>query len=369
MLFQKRRYSLPEAYEIYVSNPSEESQNLFLRSCFCYDFGSYESDMKEIKRLRHCRGSSITKNREFVLSNGSSGGECRYCIGPNGSQLIDKVESFQRGIKTKSLLKISTLYPEKKEFNKVVNEKYIVVDFSSSNCAKFIAGFFEENPQKTHVEVSPNVFMMMCCHKALLEELRNRGVSVTTTGDDAYKTKDFSSRDRMIDWKTGCNFHECERGGKHILPIWFEEHGLSHNVLNLDGCFRPPVDDILEARSFSDCGCGLKKCELRLVSHFRNKPKSGFGYFDHKEIFGRLKGKYLNFQLVFQGSKARLLTDEFCKEGESKCEFQEDYEMTRTLLGEAGFSTTVEKKKYAYLGRRKRPLMWVDKGEMVIEQF
>ena len=369
MLFHKPKPSLPEAYEIYASNPSAESQDRFLRACFSYDFRKYKSDMDEIRKIYGSCGHSETSKRAFVFSNGSSGGECGYHVGPNGFELIRKVESFQRGVGTDKMLRVSTFHPEKRGFNKVVDGNYIVVDFASEGCVEFMEGFLKKNPHKRLVEATPNVFMMMACHDRLLDALKTRGVAVVTTGDDAYKTERMSSRDRMIDWKTGCNFYECPYGSKHILPVWFEDRGISHNILNLEKSLRSPVADLIDVEDFSDCRCGRKKCKIRLVSHFRHKPKSDMGYFDHNEIFGNLKGRYLNFQVIFRGGVAELLVDEFRRNESSKEEFEEDYELARTVLGSIGFATVLERGKYAYLGRRKRPLVWVDDGQIVREQF
>lgn len=368
MLFHKPKISLPEAYENYISKPSPETQRLFLKSCFLYEFEDYKSHMEDIKRIYKSYNHKKTTGRAFVFSNGSSGGECGYHIGPNGFDLIRRVESFQRGLETESLLRLSTFYPERKGFNKVVNENYIIVDLSSEDCYKFISDFLYENTHKTHIEVSPNVFMMMNCHKKLIEDLKKRSIRVITTGDDAYKTDSFPSIDRMIDWKTGCNFYECSYGSLHVLPIWFEEDGFSYNILNLEKSMAAPIADLLKIRNFSKCECGRTKCDLFFVSHFRNKPKSEVSYLDHNRIFGKLKGCYLNFQIIFENKLARIFVDEFKNES-SEERTEEDYEMANDVLVAMGFRATLERMKYAYLGRRKKPLVWVNKGQIVIDQF
>lgn len=364
MLFHEHKISLPEAYERYISIPNPENQRLFLQSCFSYEFKDYKSDTDDIKRLYKSYDRRETNERAFVFSNGSSGGECSYYIGPHGFDLINNVEFFQRGCEKDGMLRLSTAYPERKRVNEVVNENYVVADFSSDECSDFISGFLEENPHKTHIEVAPNVFMMMNCHERLLDDLRKRSIRVITTSDDAYKTELFPSADRMIDWKTGCNFYECRHGSFHILPIWFEEDGFSHNILNLENLPKVPVADLLTVRGFSKCECGHTKCDMSLVSHFRHKPKSGTGYLQQNEIFGNLKGHYLNFQIIFRDKLAHILVDEF-KKGTS----EEDYEMVKGTLKPMGFSTTLERMKYAYLGRRKRPLIWLDEGQIIVEQF
>jgi hypothetical protein len=325
--------------------------------------------MEEIKSMYMSLNNEKTNNSAFVHSNGSSGHECGYYIGPEGFNLIQKVESFQRGSKIERMLKISTSYPERKKFNEIIKKEHISIDFSSNYCIQFLSKFLEKNPRKTHIEVTPNILMMMNCHDELFKLLKNKFIRVITTGDDAYKTDAFPSFDRMIDWKTGCNFHECRNGSTHILPIWFEEGGMSYNILNLEKSNISPVADLLEFGEFSNCSCGRKKCQIKLVSHFKHKPKSDNGYFDHSLIFKNLKGKYLNFQIIFKGKVAQILVDEFKSDCSRGGKSEEDYELAKKTLSPLGFRTTLEKGKYAYLGRRKRPLLWVDDGRIVIEQF
>jgi hypothetical protein len=365
--FRRNNFNLVEAYRAYVLNHSLKCQNIFLQNCFAYDFLRYDYEMKSIVEIYKSLVGNEQKNTCKVLmrSNGSSGEESNYFLGPYGDNLIKKIEAVQRGSSFNNIVRVSTYYPEKKDLNSIVDQSYILVDFASPNCINFICDFLKDNSNKTHIEVSPYVFMMMCCHEKLLEMLTDKRITVITTGDDAYKHKKFSTIDRMIDWKTGCNFYECKYGGKHTLPIWFEEDGLSYNILNLCDTNGYAIADLADVGPFSDCMCGKKKCELKITSHYEYKPKIKGRYINHEEVTGIMKGKYLNFQILFEGNKARLLVDEF----DNSEDFIKDYTIAESLLGQMGFSMSLEKGSFAYVGRRKRPLVWLGRKGLIVEHF
>lgn len=358
------------SYERYATCPSLETQNAFLDCCFEYDFSRFSNDIGFMKSIYN---SFVRKNvcleDIFMLnSNGSSGGQTKYSVGPFCGNLINRVESFQRGVPTSEIMRISTAYPDIKGMNKVVRSGYVVVDLSTPECVGFLSKALDDNPGKTHLEVPPHVFMMICCHDNLIQELSNRKISIITTGGDAYKSRKLKARDRMIDWKTGCNFYECKFGQLHILPIWFEEDGVSYNLLNLNDTDGHAVADIMKIGSFSACECGGKSCHLEFVSHFDHKPKTNYGYVKHAEITKSISGKYLNFQLIFDDRIARIMVEEF-EDGSGDGKFVRDYEFLDNYLGSMGFSTKLEKNLVAYLGGRKRPIIWSGTEGLIIEQF
>jgi hypothetical protein len=367
--------SIVEKYEKYTLNADVRSQDELLNCCFDYDFKEFNSDMESIKNIYKSffkrrknmdffRGS-LLKGKISMWSNGSSGGESKYFLGPHAHNLLVRVEEFQRNTSNHNLLKISTFHPIRKNFNRVENGGYIIADFSSKECVGFIVDFLEKNLHKTHVEVYPNIFMMMCCHDDLIDYLKKRSIVVITTGDDAYVSSKFKAIDRMIDWKTGCNFYECMHEGKHVIPLWFEEDGISYNILNLYRSERAQKADILETEGFSDCGCGRKKCDIKMTSHFEYKPKIKGLYFDHMDALRKVKGKYINLQFVFDESHVLILMDELS--GQDEATIHEDRKSLADHLGGLGLSTSFEK-SYAYLGNRKRPMVWIGSKTMVIEE-
>ena len=332
-----------------------KNQKRLLDACFYYDFSTYRSDMEEIKEIKRSlpkKARSLEGSIQLV-SNGSIGAGTGYSLGPHGQNLLETTEGFQRGCKKKGLLRLSTLYPFQKKANTRVGEDYLVADLSLKRCVDFMEGFLEASPEKTHIEVAPEVFMLMCCHDELMDMLLTRGISVITTSGDAYSRDGLKARDRMMDWKTGCNFYECAHGGRHIMPIWFEDNGTSHNILNLTDFYGHPVSDMLAIRAFSECSCGGVACDFRFVSHFKKKPLVGDEHLDMESLMRNVRGRYTNFQVIFDGKKAQVLTCEF----DPCATHEDDFCKVRKALENFGFAVSRRRNCFARVGR-KRPLVW-----------
>ena len=101
-----------------------------------------------------------------------------------------------------------------------------------------------------------------------------------------------------------------------------------------------------------------------MTSHFEHKPKIKGLYFDHMDALRKVKGKYINLQFVFDDSHVRILMDEIL--GQDEATIREDNKSLVDHLGFLGFSTSFEK-SYAYLGDRKRPMVWDGSKTMYIE--
>ena len=148
------------------------------------------------------------------------------------------------------------------------------------------------------LEAVPNVVMMMTCHDMLAECFSNGKHQIFSSCWDAfYDKRRINALDRMIDWKTGVNFYECESGGRHIVPIWVERNGMVTNLLNLTKASFEK-SDIMDVESFEKCECGRTRCKYKFVPHYKQRPEIDGEYLTGDKLITKIKSRMLNLQFV-----------------------------------------------------------------------
>ena len=298
-----------EAYESFLSG---ENPDHFLDCCLNYDFVGYKDDLLGLEglyRVCSCAGRSVD-----MISNGSSGFATHYKFGPFPS-LISGVENAMRGIRDSSeLVRVKSSYPwyDTTRFASMRvddGSRLVKLDLTSARSADFFGRFI---PDGSTVEVTPQVCRAMEMHEGIVRQVNEGGVRVVSTCDDLVCRGLFPVSDRMIDWKTGCNFYTCRCGGKHFLPIWFERDGISYNLLNPLNRTGYEVSDIFRVVSFRECACGRTAAEFDFVSHYLHKPTVAGGRLVDsslgRELYSLLPRSF-NSQVIEQGGEAHVLLD------------------------------------------------------------
>ena len=285
---------LTKNYEFYLERLDEDSLLEFIDSAFDYDFVDYEYDMSIMAQAY----LNFQEDVDFVEinSNGSGGGETTYKIGPNGSLLTSYFENKQRGSrKDRLIVNFRSDFYQTERFANYENS--IFTDLSSEKGAEYLIKCLEERGPLV-LESFPSTIMAMTCHDSLVDYFyRNQTKIFSSCWDPFFDREKIKVRDRMIDWKTGVNFYECSEGALHVVPIWFEEKGMVHNLLNLTKVSFE-MSDIMSIKSFKRCICGKTSCEYEFVSHFKQRPKVEGKYIVDLNLAGELKTKMLNVQFV-----------------------------------------------------------------------
>lgn len=303
------RSEIVESYERFVSGGDYVR---FIDCCLQYDFLGFAEDLEQMERAYWAcglKGPSIS-----MTSNGSSGFSTRYRFGPYAG-LIPHVENAMRGVRSVShLVRVKSSYPwyDSTRFASMRSgdgSTTVKIDFTSRRCEEFFVSLVR--PRST-IEVVPQVCRAMENREQIVRHVVENGVKVVSTCDDLVFRGLFPAFDRMIDWKTGCNFYTCSLGSKHFLPTWFERDGMSFNLLNPVDRGGHEVSDIFRPLSFRSCGCGRTAVEFEFVSHFRHKPKDAQGRLLNSALGSdayRMMPEAFNAQVVEQGGEIHLLLD------------------------------------------------------------
>jgi hypothetical protein len=340
-----------EIVDAYVSFTSGGGSGHFLDCCLNYDFSGFDEDMESLKEVYWgCspEGSSID-----MVSNGSSGLATRYKFGPFPS-LISDVENAMRGIKSvSSLVRLRSSYPwyDTTRFDSMRlgdGSTLVKLDLTSARSAEFFGRFV---PEGSTVEVTPQICRAMEMHDEIVRRVNECGVKVVSTCDDLVCSGSFPVLDRMIDWKTGCNFYTCGSGCRHFLPVWFERDGISYNLLNPLNRTGYEVSDIFRVVSFRECACGRTEADFDFVSHYQHKPADARGRLVNsslgRELYSLLP-KSFNSQVIEQGGEAHVLLD------------RDGSEMSFVPLVEdfLGRPVRVHEGRVLMLGLYKMPFAW-----------
>jgi len=286
--------AMTESYRRYLDRLDRESAEEFLDNAFEYDFSNYESDMAEMEEVH--RGFRKPVEARQMKSNGSGQEESEYAFGPNCTHVVRGFEERQRrSRKRRVMLNCRFDFYQVERFAELGDS--IFADLTCEKGAEYLLGRLEKRGDAV-LEAFPNVVMMMGCHDTLAEYFAAGKARIFSSCWDAfYDKRRINALDRMVDWKTGVNFHECEHGGRHIVPIWSERGGRVTNLLNLTkASFKK--SDIMEVRGFEPCGCGRTRCEYRFVPHYKQRPMIDGEYLSGHELITKIKSRMLNMQFI-----------------------------------------------------------------------
>ncbi len=319
--------------------------------CLNYDFLEFGRDMEDLREVYW--GCSLVGRSMEMVSNGSSGFSTRYKFGPY-LDLIPRVENAMRGISGPSkFFRVRSSYPwydttRFASWRERDGSSVVKLDLTSAKGGEF---FVKHVPPGSTIEVTPHVCRMMENHDCVVRHINDCSVRVVSTCDDLVCRGSFPVFDRMIDWKTGCNFYRCGHGSMHFLPIWFEMDGSSFNLLNPLNRVGHEVSDRFRPLSFRACGCGRTAADVEFVSHFRYKPTDVRGMpLDSalgSEVYAMLPRSF-NAQVVEQGGEIHVLLD---REGS-------DLSFVPGLESFFGRPVRVHEGRVSMIGLFKIPFAW-----------
>lgn len=265
--------------------------------------------------IREIYEESYTEDVFNIRSNGSSGRNTEYKFGPSRS-VVPLMESVMRGMKSvEGLIRLNSSFPfydtTRFELIELLDKSFLLkLDLTSKKSVEF---FKKSVPPESTIETQPHICRMMLIYDEIIDHIKNNNIKVFSTCDDLSVTKEISIRNRMIDWKTGVNFFECDFGSLHFLPIWFEENGKSFNLLNTADKKGHEISDIFRAKSFHMCKCGKRAADIHFVSHFQFKPSTKKGIvFDFQtieDISHNIPKNTLHIQFVEHENKLNILVD------------------------------------------------------------
>lgn len=347
--------SLADNYSRFFSSGSIDSLLKFIQS---FDLNKYEENLACISEIYKNLSSPSWGQDILMKSNGSSGGNVSYYFGSN-PEIIPIVENLMLGISDRSELTIvNSSYPiyDTTRFLATQNDngsRLLKIDFTSNKSVEF---FLKNVKPGSVLQTQPHICRMMCLHEDIVKYIREESISVVSTCDDMLVDQRLiKTRDKVIDWKTGLNYYECEYKSKHFVPIWFEEHSRSFNLVNTTSKSGHEFSDIFRPLNFFDCRCGKVGCEIHFVSHFKFKPKSGDGGdIDSRkisELSTMIPNQFVHIQFVECAGVINLLYD-------SVLSNDLDLYFVNEIEAFFGKKVILRKNKCFRIGGYKMPFLW-----------
>lgn len=344
---------LTESYQFYLRKLDECSLLEFLDVAFNYDFIDYEVDIADMGNMYFDFSSDLSTIS--LKSNGSTGNNSTYDLGPNGATLISGFENRQRNSASERVMvNFRNDFYQTERFADFGNS--IFSDLASEKGAEYLVHRLSCRQEVT-IEAFPNVIMAMTCHEMLLDFfLNNKHINIFSSCWDAfYNRKKLKALDRMVDWKTGVNFHECDAVRKHVVPIWLERDGFVYNLLNLK---KTPheISDIINLRGFQKCSCGRVCCDFSFVPHYKNRPKINGEYVADLSLAERMDTKLLNIQFVqMENDEFQVYYDMFDASPRNRI-LDSDKEIIHDFLG--GHAVSYKPFRSYIVGSYKYPTFW-----------
>lgn len=324
-------------FEKYFQYPSDAHAYELWQSILEFeDFENLEATMSEIDKMpRNMIGNTLV-----LQTNGSSSGEpSDYKF----SNLIwlGLVESHLRG---SPIIKMDDrLFTQKPYIERLANTGFVACVGSYRMNMNNLSHLKEVLNGSYRVCAKGHSWLAASTNPEICEFLKqSNAIAVNTDTELCYnKRLQIPMCDQMIDWSTGVNFWTCEKGHKHILPIFHIENNVAKNLLNVFA-IEKPLDDLFVLRGTTNCNCGKKRVLFDFQSHFKNNLPI------NREIIDELKCcyKYLQFIQMPPDEKLNVFYSS------TSSDIEEDLGRLRKLLSE--YQCNFVKDKFAYMGRGSR---------------
>lgn len=300
---------LVDYYSNYLKNSSFKNLKKFIDYAFFYDFKNYEKDIKSMLEL-FIDHDYNSKHKYFNLqSNGSSGlRPTNYEIGPNPCQLINYFESKQvcqdRSFKFIKI-HLKSCYPNEVHYKAldVSNNGRIFYDINIKSCISvyYLCKVLKSYKPNIILEAPSNIILALSNYDVFLSTCNEQKITIVNTGVELFFKRNFDYIiDRMIDWKTGVNFHTCKYGNYHLVPIFYQDdkNDFSLNLLNLKNKQFYEKSDNIEFNNPKMCQCGAYYFDLNFTPHFKNTPSLNEKSLFDLNLINELESKLINFQVI-----------------------------------------------------------------------